>query len=681
MPPWLMKLPLVTTDWRPTTEVLSAAPRCCCGVNDEIERRRVDARWRARRRSSGSRGFSRSTWMPRLFSSAIRTASSIDSGVPLATDAGCVPGDWRPPAWAGGWRLSLRRLSESGQRHAGSEQEATAPATAARAIEARICWYKRITVLSRVVGSDRLSGGNIAKTAAGPMLDGRDRHTVRIGVLNSDAHAHPAHARRSSLSLLSRRPRALLRARIAASAARGRRDSSRSPSTASCAAPTWSAIRPTACAGPADSQKLYFDWRKPGEEEASTYVVGRDGGTPREADGRAEEERAARQRPLGQGAQARPLRRPRRHRDARRRAARAAGSRARPAARATRAGRSNDTAVTYVRDGNLFIVPLDDAAACSSSPTSAPKKADPRLTDSQKFIREEEEKLLDAVKEQKDRKKKADEKDKQDKLPALELQDRQTALDLMLSPDDTHVFVLVAERPAGARNVIVPELRQRDRLHRRHPRPHRRRRRAEPRAARHAESEDRQDRVGRRQLRAARRRAGRDPPRRADEPRPPQAPGKKAEREIRWSMPDVVRRRQARGRAARDRPTTRTAGTSPSIADTGKTRVVDTLHDDAWIREAGGGFGIVGRRVPARQQARVVPVRARRLDAPLHARRRPIRRAKAKQLTSGKWEITSASLVARRQEVLHHQHRGASGRASSLHDAASTAARAPRSPR
>ena len=31
----------------------------------------------------------------------------------------------------------------------------------------------------------------------------------------------------------------------------------------------------------ADSQKLYFDWRKPGEEEASTYVVGRDGGAPR----------------------------------------------------------------------------------------------------------------------------------------------------------------------------------------------------------------------------------------------------------------------------------------------------------------------------------------------------------------------------------------------------------------
>src|SRR5713101_705641 len=30
----------------------------------------------------------------------------------------------------------------------------------------------------------------------------------------------------------------------------------------------------------ADSQKLYFEWRKPGEDEASTYVVGRDGRPP-----------------------------------------------------------------------------------------------------------------------------------------------------------------------------------------------------------------------------------------------------------------------------------------------------------------------------------------------------------------------------------------------------------------
>src|SRR5215208_1538635 len=31
----------------------------------------------------------------------------------------------------------------------------------------------------------------------------------------------------------------------------------------------------------ADSQRLYFAWRRPGEKEEATYVVGRDGGEPR----------------------------------------------------------------------------------------------------------------------------------------------------------------------------------------------------------------------------------------------------------------------------------------------------------------------------------------------------------------------------------------------------------------
>src|SRR5215469_15263918 len=34
----------------------------------------------------------------------------------------------------------------------------------------------------------------------------------------------------------------------------------------------------------ADSGKLYFEWRRPGEEEASTYVVSRDGGMPSRLD-------------------------------------------------------------------------------------------------------------------------------------------------------------------------------------------------------------------------------------------------------------------------------------------------------------------------------------------------------------------------------------------------------------
>ena len=204
----------------------------------------------------------------------------------------------------------------------------------------------------------------------------------------------------------------------------------------------------------ADSQKLYFDWRKPGEEEASTYVVPRDGGTPAKL---TDEQKKT--TPPANG----------RWDKARKRVLFSdrgdivmldAGGTRRWITRTTTGESSprwakNDTAVTYVRDGNLFLVPLDGAGLQQLTDV-APKKTDPRLTDSQKFMREEEEKLLEAVKEQRDKKKKADEKDKQDKLPPLELQDRQSAVDLMLSPDDTHVFVLVSERPAGARNIVVP---------------------------------------------------------------------------------------------------------------------------------------------------------------------------------------------------------------------------------
>jgi hypothetical protein len=40
----------------------------------------------------------------------------------------------------------------------------------------------------------------------------------------------------------------------------------------------------------ADSQKLFFDWRKPGEDEPSTYVVARDGGSPAKLTGAAKDD-------------------------------------------------------------------------------------------------------------------------------------------------------------------------------------------------------------------------------------------------------------------------------------------------------------------------------------------------------------------------------------------------------
>ena len=136
-----------------------------------------------------------------------------------------------------------------------------------------------------------------------------------------------------------------------------------------------------------------------------------------------------------------------------------------------------------------------------------PKQTEPRLTDSQKFIRDEEEKLIDYVREAEGGEEEgARRRQKKDKLPAFELQDRQIGADLMLSPDDTHVFILVAGAPDRREEHDRAELRDRDRLHRGHSRPHERRRHAGSPAARDAQPEDRQDRVGRRQLRAAGRR-------------------------------------------------------------------------------------------------------------------------------------------------------------------------------
>ena len=381
----------------------------------------------------------------------------------------------------------------------------------------------------------------------------------------------------------------------------------------------------------ADSQKLYFDWRRPGEDEASTYVVGREGGTPSRLDD-AQKKTA----PPANGRWDR----------ARKRVLfadrgdivmiDAAG--ARKWITRTTAGEGsprwarNDTAVTYVRDGNLFLVPIDGAGLQQLTDV-APKKTDPRLTDSQKFMRDEEEKLLEAVKEQKDRKKKADEKAGQDKLPALELQDRQAAVDLMLSPDDTHVFVLVSERPAGARGVIVPNY--------------------------VTETGYTEDIPGRTAVGDAQNRtllailnlktgktAWADgsfaPP--IDEPASATTsatPGKKAERELRWSMPDVSddgKLAVAGARSADNKDRWYLA----LDAETGKTRVVDTLHDEAWIREAGTGFGSSVEFLPDNRRVWFLSER----DGWMHLYTLDVSEAsaKAKQLTSGKWEIANAAV-------------------------------------
>ena len=404
---------------------------------------------------------------------------------------------------------------------------------------------------------------------------------------------------------------------------------------------------PTGLRWSADASKLYFAWRKPGEKEVSTYVVDRSGGEPK----KLTDEETKTIPPATGGRWDKAHRRVLFVDDgdvvvvdgttgARRQITRTAGGESSP-----RWAR-NETQVTYVRDGNLFAVALDPAAGAVVTQLTdvAPKKTEPKLTDSQKFIRDEEEKLIDYLREQKEDKQRADEKEKKTKLPSFELQDRQSAIDLMLSPDDTHVYVLVAERPAGAKNTIVPNY-----------------------VTDTGYTTDIQGRTNvgdtqdRRLLGVLNLKTGKTtwvdgsfaPPvpetekaAVASAPGAPQPaadarPPRKADRDIRWSMPVVSDDgtfvvASARSADNKDR------WFVTLDAETGKTNVIDLLHDDAWVREAGGAAAGSVQFVPG---SHVVWFLSER-DGWMHLYTLDVADAdaKAKQLTSGKWEITAAEL-------------------------------------
>jgi dipeptidyl aminopeptidase/acylaminoacyl peptidase len=404
---------------------------------------------------------------------------------------------------------------------------------------------------------------------------------------------------------------------------------------------------PTSLRWSADSQKLFFDWRKPGEKEASTYVVGRDGGEPRKlpdaevkdappANGRWDK---AHQRLLysdagdvviHDGASGKRIQ-----------VTRTTGTETN--ARWAR----NDTHVTYVRDGNLFIVPVGAGASGAPAVVAqltevAPKRAEPRLTDSQKFIREEEQKLIEYLRQQKEQKDKSDEKAKRDKLPAFELQERQTATDLMLSPDESHVFIVVAERAAGAKSTIVPSY---------------------VTETGYTEDIPARTNVGdtqeRRLLAILNLTSGKSvradgsfapPVDDAEKGRPvaadkpaadTPAPGRRAEREIRWAMPIV----SADGRyavAAARSADNKDRWFVTLEPETGKTRVIDVLRDEAWVRETGFG-GTTLEFLP--DNRRIVFLSERDGWMHLYTLDVSTESAQPKQLTSGKWEVASADVA------------------------------------
>ncbi len=271
-----------------------------------------------------------------------------------------------------------------------------------------------------------------------------------------------------------------------------------------------------------------------------------------------------------------------------------------------------ETHVTFVRDNNLFIVPVESVAAGSLVQLTdvSARRADPRVTDSQKFLKEEEAKLLDWVEEEAARRKRREALDRARALPKFELAERQTIADAAVSGDGKFAFLVMNER-AQSRASQVPRYVSESAF-------------TEEINAR-TKVGDTQDR---RRLAILNLESGEgvwaglegvsDPiaipkPPDGDEPRPAAKPDPAPKRDVRWGSPILS-------------PDGRIAVVSVRSADNterwlatidpvkGTTKILDRIKDDAWVRDGGQGWLPDNKRV-------WFLARARRLDASLHRRR------------------------------------------------------------
>ncbi len=344
-----------------------------------------------------------------------------------------------------------------------------------------------------------------------------------------------------------------------------------------------------------DSKELYFEQRLPGEDVAATWVVGRDGGTPRRLTD-AERLKA----PLANG-----------HWNADRtrilgvdrgdivivdtvRRERIEVTRTTGTEFSPRWAR-NGQAVTFVRDNNLFMMSIGGEQPGLVQLTDiSTRRPDPRLTDSQRTLRREEAELLQWVEEEKARRQRREARDEARALPRFELAERQSISDAALSADGVYAYLTVTERaqnriaevPRYVAETAYPEMLQ-------------------PRTNVGDAQDTRRLAILNLQTGTAVW-AGLDgiidpiaipkvqlPDPDAPKPAPPADATKKPAREVRWGAlllsPDA-RHAMAAVRSV-DNNDRWLLLVDPA---SGRTKVTDHVHDEAWVREIGASSNIDG---------------------------------------------------------------------------------------
>ena len=393
---------------------------------------------------------------------------------------------------------------------------------------------------------------------------------------------------------------------------------------------------PTALRFSGDAKDLYFEWRKPGEDEPATWVASRAGGEPRRlsdderllAPGTSCEWDSAWRLCLfadkGDVALVDTVARTRRQ------LTRTSGAESGPhLAR-------NETAATFVRDNGLYLVPLAGGGdGLLQVAEAGPKKVENKRTDAQKFLEEEERRLLLYVDDAAGRKKRDEDKKEKEAPPHLDILEGESLTEGVLSGDGRYAFALVAKKPEAARVSDVP---------------------AYVTVSAYTETIPTRSNVG--DAQETRRLGVLDLESRKpawayvegvtvpvpEEPKKEEGVAEvkkeepKPQRELRWSLPVVSRDGLFAAAAVRaaDNKDRWLVLVNPA---TGRGRVLDHQHDDAWVRETGPesfGFMPDGRSLWFLSEATgFMHLYVVRLDA---------EGAESRALTSGSFEVMSVCL-------------------------------------
>jgi dipeptidyl aminopeptidase/acylaminoacyl peptidase len=116
--------------------------------------------------------------------------------------------------------------------------------------------------------------------------------------------------------------------------------------------------------------------------------------------------------------------------------------------------------VYFTRLNNLYVMSLDGGAIEQltdvRSGVTAPS-ATPKGTDSQEYLKKEERALLDAVREKAEQREEQEKKRKErEKRKPFNVPTGQNVINLNLSPDGKYVIATISEPGAGSKNTIVP---------------------------------------------------------------------------------------------------------------------------------------------------------------------------------------------------------------------------------